>query len=68
MIAIGVIVVGLGLIWLALSRLGVEPGRLPGDIHYRGERTTISFPIVTCLLLSALLTLLGWILTRWRGH
>ena len=31
--------------------------RLPGDIHLSGKGWSFSFPIVTCLLLSALLTL-----------
>lgn len=67
MIAVGVIVAGLGVVWLALSRLGISPGRLPGDVTVRGENYTVSFPLVTCLLLSALLTAVGWLAMRWRG-
>ena len=33
-------------------------GRLPGDLFIRRENFTFSFPIVTCLILSLLLTLL----------
>ncbi len=33
-------------------------GPLPGDIHYKGDNFSFHFPIVTCLLLSLLLTLL----------
>lgn len=67
MIAVGVIVAGLGLVWLALSRMGISPGRLPGDVTVRGENYVVSFPLVTCLLLSALLTAIGWLAMRWRG-
>ena len=67
MIALGVVLVGVGLIWMVLSRLGVNLGQLPGDIHYRSERVSFSFPIVTCLVLSAVLTLLAWVFMRWRG-
>ena len=39
-------------------------GRLPGDIHYSKGNFSFSFPIVTCILLSAVLTLLFWIFRK----
>ena len=64
------IVTGLGLAVIgALLLLGPKIpglGRLPGDIVYRGERTTFYFPIVTCLLLSAALSLLVWVISLFR--
>lgn len=39
-------------------------GRLPGDIVWKGENSTFYFPLVTCLILSALLSLLFW----WIGR
>ena len=33
-------------------------GRLPGDIHLRGKNWSFSFPIVTCIVISVVLTLL----------
>ena len=41
-------------------------GRLPGDIVYRGDRTTFYFPIVTSLLLSVVLTLVFWLISYLR--
>jgi len=41
-------------------------GRLPGDIVHKGEHTTIYFPIVTCILLSIGLSLLFWLVGRFR--
>jgi len=41
-------------------------GRLPGDIVHRGEHTTFYFPIVTCLVLSAALSLLFWLFSHFR--
>jgi len=38
----------------------------PGDIIHRGEHTTFYFPIVTCLLLSAALSLLFWLVSQLR--
>lgn len=39
-------------------------GRLPGDISIKKENFQFYFPIATCLLLSALVTLLFWLLRR----
>ncbi|HXU76252.1 MAG TPA: DUF2905 domain-containing protein [Methylomirabilota bacterium] len=39
-------------------------GRLPGDIHYTRGNFSFHFPLVTCLLLSALLTFLLWVLRK----
>jgi len=39
-------------------------GRLPGDIFVQKGGTTFSFPIVTCILISLVLTLLSWLLRR----
>jgi hypothetical protein len=39
-------------------------GKLPGDIFVQRGGTTFSFPIVSCLLLSAVLTLVMWLLRK----
>ncbi|WP_240893994.1 DUF2905 domain-containing protein [Limisphaera ngatamarikiensis] len=39
-------------------------GRLPGDIHYTRGNFSLHFPIVTCLLLSLVLTMLLWLFRR----
>jgi len=39
-------------------------GRLPGDIYVRGKHTGFYFPIVTCLLLSVVLSLAMWLFRR----
>jgi hypothetical protein len=46
------------------ERAGIRLGRLPGDITVRGKNTTFYFPIVTCVILSVVLTLLSWLLGR----
>ena len=50
----GLIIAAIG----ALMMLGLPLGRLPGDITIRRGNGTFSFPIVTCLVLSVLFTLL----------
>jgi hypothetical protein len=56
----GLVIAALG----ALVMAGVPLGRLPGDITIRRGNTTFYFPIVTCLVLSVLLTLLLAVLRR----
>lgn len=48
------------------GKLPLRLGRLPGDIVHRGEHTTFYFPIVTCLVISAGLTLLFWLFSLFR--
>lgn len=61
LVAIGVLFLAAGLFWPFVSRYF---GRLPGDIVVRRPGFTFAFPIVTCLVISLLLTLLLWIFRR----
>ena len=58
------LVIGAGL--LLLGRTPLPIGRLPGDIVYRGRHSTVYFPIVTCIVLSVVLTALMWVIGRLR--
>jgi ribose/xylose/arabinose/galactoside ABC-type transport system permease subunit len=62
------VVVGLGITALGLllwSGIGKGwPGHLPGDIHMVKGGTSFHFPIVTCLLISAVLSLLLWLFKK----
>lgn len=60
LIAGGIILIVVGL----LVRAGVPIGRLPGDIVIRRGGGTFYFPIVTCLVMSVVLTLLSMLLRR----
>jgi hypothetical protein len=60
LIGVGVIVVGLLIYAGALSWFG----RLPGDIRYQGEHTRVYIPITSMLLVSLVLSLLGYVLRR----
>jgi len=60
---IGIVLVVLGAVIWKTGGLG-GLGRLPGDITLHKGSSTFYFPIVTCLLLSAVLSLLAWLFRR----
>lgn len=64
LIIAGVVLICVGFVVLLLNRLNLPVGRLPGDVIWRGKRTTIYFPWVTCLILSALATIVLWLMNR----
>ncbi|HZY63658.1 MAG TPA: DUF2905 domain-containing protein [Edaphobacter sp.] len=66
LIFFGLLLIVMGLAILGLNRLNIPLGRLPGDIHWRGRGWSFSFPLVTCILLSALLSFLLWIVSHFR--
>lgn len=59
LVIIGLVLVAAGLLWPYLARLGL--GRLPGDIAIRGEHGGFYFPVVTCLVISVVLSLIFWL-------
>jgi hypothetical protein len=62
LIGIGLGLVVLGLLWPWLGQLGL--GRLPGDIVIERGAFRFYFPIVTCLVVSLLISLILWLLNR----
>jgi hypothetical protein len=59
---VGLALVATGALWPWLSKLGL--GRLPGDIRVQTESGGFYFPIVTCLVISVVLSLILWFLRR----
>ncbi len=62
LIAFGILLVLIGLAWPWLSKLSL--GRLPGDIVIERDGLKVYFPLVTMLLVSALLSFILWLLRR----
>jgi Protein of unknown function (DUF2905) len=62
LIVLGLALLVIGLLWPYLSRLGL--GRLPGDIVIERDNVTFYFPLVTCLLLSLVFSLVFWLVNR----
>ena len=66
LITLGVLLIVVGVVVSLGDRLPVKLGRLPGDIRIEGKNGGFYFPVVTCLLISAVLTLLSWAFSRFR--
>lgn len=61
LLILGLVIAAVGIFLLAGPRLPFRLGRLPGDISYHGRHTDFYFPIVTCIVLSVVLTVVLWI-------
>jgi hypothetical protein len=60
---LGIVLAVVGaILWKTGGLLGL--GKLPGDIFIQKGNTTFSFPIVTCIIISVVLTLLSWLFRR----
>ncbi|OLN30573.1 hypothetical protein DVDV_0529 [Desulfovibrio sp. DV] len=72
LLIVGVLLAALGLVFMLAERPGVVRsllerlplGRLPGDVRVKGEGFSVYFPWVSCLVVSALASLLLWLLRK----
>jgi hypothetical protein len=62
LVYVGLALIAIGLLWPWVRRLGL--GRLPGDIRIQTEHGAFYFPLVTCLVISFLISLVLWLLRR----
>ena len=61
LIATGAVLIVAGGIVLLFERFGIRLGRLPGDIRIEGKGGSFYFPIVTCIIISVVLSLISWL-------
>jgi hypothetical protein len=66
LIVLGVVLIVGGAVLILLGRTGLPIGKLPGDIIYRGKNTTFYFPLATSILLSIALSVLLYLIGRFR--
>ena len=64
LIVAGLALVALGVLFVIFERLNLPVGRLSGDVVWRSRNTTVYFPIVTCIVLSLLGSLIIWLFNR----
>ena len=66
LIFLGVFLAVVGIVIIGLNRLHLPLGRLPGDFNWRGRGWSVSLPLATSILISIVLTLLLWVIGRFR--
>jgi hypothetical protein len=66
LMVIGALLVVAGIVLLLLGRTHLPIGRLPGDFLYRGKNTTVYFPLATSLILSVVLSVVLYLISRFR--
>ena len=66
LLVLGLVIAGVGLVWILAPSIP-WPGRLPGDIRIERENIRFYFPLVTCLLLSLVVSLVVWVIRLLRG-
>jgi len=66
LVVFGAILVVLGLLFVGLGRTHLPLGHLPGDIYYRGKHGTFYSPLMTCILLSVIVSAILYLIGRLR--
>jgi Protein of unknown function (DUF2905) len=66
LVALGLVLVAIGLLLTLVGRLNWPLGHLPGDIFYRRKTVTVYFPLATSILISVVLTLLLYLVGRFK--
>jgi hypothetical protein len=66
LVLLGLLVAVAGGVFILLGRTNLPLGRLPGDIVYRGKNTVFYFPLATSIVVSVVLSLLFYLIGRFR--
>jgi hypothetical protein len=67
LVIFGAMLAVVGVVVMVLWRLHVPLGKLPGDFLYRGKNTTVYFPLATSLVVSVVLSILLYAVSRLLG-
>ena len=66
LLGLGLLLGFVGAILLVAAKMGLPLGRLPGDIAYKGKNVSVYFPLATSILISVVLTVILYLLSRFR--
>jgi len=66
LLGLGLLLAAIGAVLLIAARLGLPLGRLPGDFSWRGKNVSFLFPLGTSILLSVVLSLILYLISRFR--
>ena len=56
LIILGIVILVIGLLYPYIKKIGL--GQLPGDVIFKSGNSTFIFPIVTCIIISVVLTII----------
>ncbi len=66
LVGIGLLLAVIGVLILLAGRIGMPIGRLPGDFSFKGKNVSFYFPLGTSILISVVLSLLLYLISRFR--
>jgi hypothetical protein len=66
LIGLGAVILVAGVGLMLLGRTNLPLGRLPGDFLYRGKNTTVYFPLATSVVVSVVVSVVLYLVSRWR--
>ena len=66
LVVVGAIAILAGVVLMLAGRAHIPLGRLPGDIVYRGKNSTFYFPLATSILVSVVLSVVLYLIGRFR--
>jgi hypothetical protein len=66
LLVLGALICVVGAFFFFGGKLPFRLGRLPGDIYYQGKNSSFYFPVVTCLAISVVLTVIFWLIAHLR--
>jgi Protein of unknown function (DUF2905) len=66
LVGVGGLLVLAGVAVMLVGKSGLPLGKLPGDLVYRGKNTTVYFPLATSVLVSVVLSVVLYLVSRWR--
>jgi len=66
LLGLGLLLVVIGGVLVIAARFGLPLGRLPGDITFRGKNGSVFFPLGSSILISAVLSILFYLVCRFR--
>jgi Protein of unknown function (DUF2905) len=64
LVGVGLVIALAGVVLLVAGRVGLPLGRLPGDMAYKGKHFSVYFPLGTSILISVVLSVVLYLLSR----
>jgi Protein of unknown function (DUF2905) len=66
LLGLGLVIAFIGALLLLAGRFGLPLGKMPGDFAYKGKHVSVYFPLGTSILISVVLSLILYLLSRFH--